>query len=412
MLGQLVILGTGQSKAAFVEMARMRPQGCAGPGKRKFNEYRKNQMRILIVGAGIAGLATHRALSQRGFEASIVERTNSAGTGGAGLFLPGNGVRAIGQLGLLDALLENSHPITHQRFCDENGRLLNVIDTTDFWRHVAPCRSMKRSALWDLLKSGVSDDDIQYRRIIDVTNEHDYCQVRYEDGGADKYDLVIGADGANSTVRDLVFPDASSPEYVGNVCWRFVVPNVCGIRDWTVRLGTRKSLLVKPVSSSELYVYADMSIDSAQIKNYSSSTPLMPLFQDIAGPIGRILELSANADIHFGALVRVRMNTWYRNRVVLVGDAAHASPPSMAQGAGMAVEDALVLADELAGTRYIDIAIRRYEARRKKRVDWVHRQCSSRDRMRRLPRPVRNALLRFGGARLYQRAYGLLTDPV
>ncbi|MGV6876426.1 FAD-dependent oxidoreductase [Pseudochelatococcus sp. B33] len=369
-------------------------------------------MRILIVGAGIAGLAMHRALSRRGFDVSIVERNNFAGIGGAGLFLPGNGVRAIGELGLLDALLENSHPIDYQRFCDENGRVLNVVDTNDFWRHVAPCRSMKRSTLWELLKSGMSDEDIQYRRIVDVTNDQDCCLVSFEDGGADEYDLVIGADGVNSTVRNFVFPDAPLPEYVGNVCWRFVVPNVCGIKDWTVMLGTRRSLLGKPVSSSELYVYADMSVDSSDLTNYSSSTLLKPLFQDISGPLRPILELSASANVHFGALVRLRMDTWYRNRVVLVGDAAHASPPSMAQGAGMAVEDALVLADELAGTSNVDVALRRYEARRKKRADWIHRQCASRDMMRRLPRSVRNALLRFGGGRLYRRAYGLLAEPL
>lgn len=369
-------------------------------------------MRILIVGAGIAGLATYRALSHRGFYADIVERNEFAGNGGAGLFLPGNGVRAIARLGLLDDLLENSCPITHQRFCDENGRQLNVIQTDDFWHRVAPCRSMKRSTLWDLLRSGISDDDIRFRRIESLVNCADSCLVRFEDGGSESYDLVIGADGVNSTVRQLVFPDQPLPEYVGNVCWRFIVPNLFGIKDWTVMLGTSKSLLVNPVSTSELYVYADMSVEPADVRNYSSATPLKPLFQDVAGPLARLLEPSEEVNIHFGELVRVQTDRWCRNRVVLVGDAAHASPPSMAQGAGMAIEDALVLAEELAGVRYIDVAIRRYQERRKERVDWVHHQCASRDKMRRMPRTVRNALLRFAGTQLYRRAYGRLTAPI
>jgi 2-polyprenyl-6-methoxyphenol hydroxylase-like FAD-dependent oxidoreductase len=369
-------------------------------------------MRILIVGAGIAGLAMHRALSQRGFQSSIVERNSFAGVGGTALFLPGNGVRAIGELGLLEPLLDISHPIAYQRFFDETGRLLNEINADEFWAQVAPCRTMKRSALWGLLSEGLGDGVIQYRRILDIAQNKYTSHVTFQDGGVEEYDLIIGADGVNSTVREAVFPEAPSPEYAGNVCWRFIVPNVSGIRDWTVMLGTRMSLLGKPVSSSELYVYADLSADDAHRTVYSSSTPLKPLFQEIAGPLYSSLELSTQTKVHFGELVRLRLERWCRNRVALVGDAAHASPPSMAQGASMAVEDALVLANELADTLCVDTALMRYEARRKRRVDWVHRQCSARDAMRRFPRRLRNALLRFGGARLYQRSYSLLKGPI
>ena len=384
----------------------------ATPSRERIVEHWKNNMRILIVGAGIAGLAMHRALSQRGFQASIVERNNFAGVGGAALFLPGNGVRAIGQLGLRDALLGISHPIARQRFFDETGRLLNEIDADAFWRDVAPCRTMTRSNLWDLLRRGVPDDAIQYRRILNIDSDCYRSRVTYQDGGVEAYDLVIGADGVNSTVRESVFPDAPCPEYAGNVCWRFIVPNVCDISDWTVMFGTRMSLLGKPVSASELYVYADISADNASRGAYSSSTPLKPLFQDIAGPLYPALELSAKTKVHFTELVRLRLDAWCRNRVVLVGDAAHASPPSMAQGASMAIEDAIVLAGELADTLCVDTALTRYEARRRKRADWVHRQCLSRDAMRRFPRRLRNMLLRLAGAHLYQRAYGLLKAPI
>ena len=369
-------------------------------------------MRILIVGAGIAGLAMHRALSQRGFQAHIVERNNFAGVGGAALFLPGNGVRAVGELGLFDALMEVSHPIAYQRFFDETGRLLNEVDANAFWRDVAPCRSMKRSALWELLKEGVDDNAIQHRRIAGISSGHYISHVTFQDGEVEAYDLVIGADGVNSTVRESVFPEVASPKYVGNVCWRLIVPNVCNVDQWSVMLGTTKSFLAKPISSSEVYVYADISADDAHRAVYSSSTPLKPLFQDIAGPLYQLLELSTKARVHYGELVSLHLDSCCRNRVALIGDAAHASPPSMAQGASMAVEDAVVLANELAETLCVDTALVRYELRRKKRVEWVHRQCVARDTMRRFPRTLRNVLLRFAGARLYARSYGPLTGPI
>ncbi|NUB45892.1 FAD-dependent monooxygenase [Fertoebacter nigrum] len=369
-------------------------------------------MRILVVGAGLAGLATCRALSLRGFDATIVERSTFPGSGGAGLFLPGNAVRAAGELGLLAGVLANSQPIRQQRFCDETGQLLNIVDTDDFWRDVGPCRAMKRSAMWDLLCSSVGAEKIRNHRVATLTNRADGCDVHFEDGETAAYDLVIGADGVNSTVRRAAFPDAPLPVYVGNLCWRMVVPNVCRISSWTVSLATDRSLLGIPVSATELYLYADLAADESAIAPCSASTALVSLFGDMAGPLSPALQLSANADMHFGALMRLRMDAVHRNRVVLVGDAAHASPPSMAQGAAMAFEDALVLADELAHANDIKTALARHEARRKPRVDWVHRQTSVRDRMRRLPRAIRNLLLAYGGNSLYQRSYHHLTAPI
>lgn len=369
-------------------------------------------MHILIVGAGIAGLAMHRALSLRGVKATIVERSNFAGVGGAALFLPGNAIRALGELGLAQPALDWSHPILYQRFCDQRGRQYNVVDAEDFWREEGPCRSIKRSMLWDLLRSSVAHEDIEYRQVVDVRSNGEGCRVYYADGEFGRYDLVIGADGVSSTVRDIAFPEVPPPAYVGNVCWRYLVPNSCGLKDWMVMLAADRSLLGIPVSNSELYVYADLTVDQANIEYYSAASPLETLFRDVAGPLLPALTMSADANVYFSELVRLQMTMSYRDRIVLIGDAAHASPPSMAQGAGMALEDAIVLAQELTVDGDIPKALARFEARRKPRVEWVHRQGSARDKMRRLPGPVRSALLRFAGQRLYEKAYRPLKAPI
>ncbi|GLK79160.1 FAD-dependent oxidoreductase [Methylopila turkensis] len=368
-------------------------------------------MRILIVGAGIAGLATHRALSQRGFKPTIVDRNPGAGEGGAGLFLPGNSVRALEQLGLLDKLLEHSHPIKRQRIFDENGRLLSEIDAAEFWVGVGPCRAARRSTLWQLLRGG-TDTDVITTSVAAIDDRGDRCRVRFDDGEIRDYDLLIGADGVGSSVRRLTFQDCRQPEYVGNICWRFIVHNVAGVADWTVLLGRDRSLLCKPISPSELYVYADLAVPKHEVSRYTAATRLEPLFEGIAGPLRPVLTLAQSANVHFAELVRLRLDRWHRGRVVLVGDAAHAGPPSMAQGAGLALEDALVLADEPAASPSLTVALAQFEARRKPRADWVHRQNASRDRARRLPQFVRNALFRFGGPMLYRHSYAPLTKPV
>ncbi len=177
-------------------------------------------------------------------------------------------------------------------------------------------------------------------------------------------------------------------------------------------LGPDRSLLAKPISKTELYIYADISADRTEILEYSFETPLLPMFEDISGPLRPALELAPEANVHFGELVRLKMENWYRDRVALVGDAAHASPPSMAQGACLAIEDGLVLAEELATAPSINIALHRYQSRQKVRADWVHKQCAARDKMRRLPPVVRNTLLRVGGGAIYRRSYSLLKRPL
>src|SRR5262245_23890356 len=108
-------------------------------------------MRILIVGAGIAGMALAKALEQKGLEAQLVERQPEPQTIGAGLFLPGNAVRAIAHLGLLEQVAARAVPIKRQLILDAGGKLLNAVDTQDFWRECGPCLSLPRRELHDIL---------------------------------------------------------------------------------------------------------------------------------------------------------------------------------------------------------------------------------------------------------------------
>jgi 2-polyprenyl-6-methoxyphenol hydroxylase-like FAD-dependent oxidoreductase len=104
------------------------------------------------------------------------------------------------------------------------------------------------------------------------------------------------------------------------------------------------------------------------------------------------------------------MPNWVNGRVVLIGDAAHSSSPSMAEGAGMAIEDALVLAELIGNMNNLDEALRSYVVRRRPRVAWVQKQCEARDRMRTLPRFARYTLLKLFGSAMYNRSYRMLTE--
>jgi 2-polyprenyl-6-methoxyphenol hydroxylase-like FAD-dependent oxidoreductase len=370
-------------------------------------------MKILIVGGGIAGLALAKALERRDISAHLAERQPAQPTSGTGLYLPGNATRAIGELGLLPEVSQRAFAIREQRILNARGRLLNAVRTEEVWQDCGPCLAMARNALQAILQGSLQHTDVRFgRSIVDLRSSGAACEVTFTDGLTEIYDVVVGADGINSTVRRLAFP-GNQPAYVGNVCWRFITKNSEKIDCWTVMLGNGRTLLAIPISPSEVYVYADLAVPGDAIDQFSQTSSLAPLFAGFARPVLPLLEgLSIDTKIHFASVEQVQMTSWVNGRVLLIGDAAHASSPSMAEGAGMAVEDALVLAEALATQGSVETAFAAYALRRRPRTDWVQKQCATRDKMRSLPAAVRVPILKLFGSTMYRRSYSPLLQQI
>ncbi|WP_004580200.1 FAD-dependent monooxygenase [Marinobacter nanhaiticus] len=362
------------------------------------------KMKILIVGGGIAGLSLAIALEQRGYQADIVEKYSAHSVSGTGLFLPGNATRAIAQLGLLDDTLDIAVPIKSQQILDSSGKQLSITHTEPFWGPCGPCLSLPRRALYKILLGAVRHTSPKFLTEVQAIRQFQKrCEVDFSDGRSGIYDLVVGADGINSAVRQMVFPEVA-PAYVGNVCWRFIAPTLPGIEGWTVMLGNGRTLLAIPVSDTETYVYADRALNHHEAAN--GSMQMGSLFGEFSDPLSPLVEnLSAETQIHFGRIEEISMPQWRCGRVILIGDAAHACSPSMAQGAGLAMEDALVLADSIATRPNLAAALASYTDRRRPRVEWVQKQCKARDKMRSMPRMARSSILKLFGNALYERSY-------
>lgn len=370
-------------------------------------------MRILIVGGGIAGLAVARALELQGFSPDLIERKADVAQGGTGLYLPGNAARALQSLGLLDLIAAVATPINAQLILDSRGRQLSVTRTRDVWSACGPCLALPRGVLHTILRSSLRSTRLRLSiSITGIRVLENKSMATFSDGTTCEYDLVIGADGITSTVRQRLFPEVR-PVYTGNVCWRFITVNTREIDAWTVMLGNRMSLLAVPISADQVYVYADMAVSEQEAQRYPMELPRRTLLDSFAAPLsGLIAQLPEQAPVHFSRVDQVVTDGWVTGNVVLIGDAAHASSPSMAQGAAMAMEDALVLAQTLSTTACISDALATYLRRRKPRVDWVHKQCIARDKMRSLPGWGRTPLLKLAGGLLYKRSYAPLTEPI
>jgi FAD-dependent urate hydroxylase len=369
--------------------------------------------RVLIVGGGIAGLALAPMLARTGDAVEVIEREPAWRPAGTGIYLPGNAARALRALGLEAQVASRAVEIARQRFHDHHSRLLFEVDVAELWAAVGPCLALHRAELHMILRDAAGDAPIRLGLALERLAQHNgIVSIEFSDGTSGEYDLVVGADGIQSAVRRLTFEATAVPRPVGQVGWRFLAPRPPGVTTWSVMLGRGTAFLTLPLAGDRVYCYCD--VVSSRDRDTPERDPaqrLSELFSDFADPAATLLAaLDAAADIHASAIEEVALDRWAQGRVVLIGDAAHATSPNMAQGAAMALEDALVLTDCLRRIRAIPDAIAAFQARRRPRNEWVRAQTHRRDHTRYMPPAIRNNVLRFLGRRIFHANYRPLLD--
>jgi len=364
-------------------------------------------VRVLVVGGGIAGLATARALSQVGIECDVVEREHGWSREGMGIYLPANAIRALRLLGIPTLVADmGAAVIPSQRFLDHRGRLLVDIDLADVWGNEDPCRAMPRSALHDALGDGLAQSVRMGTTVTALRTDQDRVEVTTSDGTTASYDLVVGADGIHSQTRRLLLGggDDEALRRVGQVAWRFIT-ECSEVTTWSVLLGRGSTFLTIPIGGGKVYCYADTSMSGVEKADLAS------LFTVFAEPVTTILASLDGAPVHRSVIEEVVLSQWVHGRVLLIGDAAHATSSNMAQGAGMAMEDGLVLARCLREAPDVDAGLTQFQQVRRPRTDWVREQTHRRDHTRNLPPVIRNAALRLAGRRIFRANYAPLVAP-
>jgi 2-polyprenyl-6-methoxyphenol hydroxylase-like FAD-dependent oxidoreductase len=374
---------------------------------------RGTDLRVLVVGAGIAGLGAARALRRRGLVADVVERAPAWTHSGVGIYLPGNAVRALRALGLESAVAERGSEIRHQRLCDHRGRLLADIELTALWGDVGRCLAVHRADLHEVLASHDDPAPVRLGRPVQrISQQGNIATVEFGDGSSDRYDLVIGADGIYSTVRELAI-DVGAVRPVGQLAWRFVTECPPEVTTWTVLLGREVTFLAVPIGRGQVYCYCDTPARGLEAPQATGTVGrLAELLTGFASPVPAILDtFGPDGKVHVAPIEEVHLDAWSRGSVLLIGDAAHAASPNMAEGAAMALEDGLVLAECLADRGDVAHAVARFQARRRPRTQWVLAQTHRRDRARNLPPALRNLVLRKWGRRIFQANYRRLLEP-
>jgi 2-polyprenyl-6-methoxyphenol hydroxylase-like FAD-dependent oxidoreductase len=363
--------------------------------------------RILIVGGGIAGLSLATALHRQRYAPELVERSTTWPAVGAGINLPANGIRMLRALGAGEAVERNAAVLRRWRFFDEQGELLCETDLEELWRDVGPCLGITRVKLHEALLTGASAVPHQLGvSLTTLTQDDKRVRVSFSDGSSDDYDLVVGADGIYSSVRELAV-NSSSPRYAGQMVWRSIISTrPPGVIDIMVFLG--EGLFFGLVPMGWGYTYGFGAVDGKRFED-----PLLGRldrfrrhFAGFGGPAPAYLAaLECDEQLIVGPIEWVELDELYRGRVVLIGDAAHAGPPHMGEGGCMAMEDALVLADCLHKADSVEYALDVYVRRRRPRVNWVQEQSRAAAQAWVLPSAVRNAALRQRGDWMFRDRY-------
>lgn len=341
-----------------------------------------SQLRIAVVGAGIAGLATAAALGRRGLRCQVYEQAPALAEVGAGIQLAPNATRLLRRLGLarLPQLAVQPVAIEMRRWND--GTLLGrtPLGAACVQLYGAPYYTVHRADLHRCLLGQLPAGTLALgHRLVDLTDLGGALELRFDNGSRVAADVVLGADGIHSAVRRWLVSD--NPRYSGQVMYRGLVPAARAgflVREPKVSLwlGPGRHCVSYPVSAGRYVSFgASMPVADRPAESWTEPGRLADLIAGYAGWHEEVRALLSAA----GTVTRTALHDrdpvaeWCAGGVALVGDAAHPMLPFFAQGANQAIEDALVLADVLAnaGPGAVTEALWRYQQLRRPRTEEI-----------------------------------------
>jgi 2-polyprenyl-6-methoxyphenol hydroxylase-like FAD-dependent oxidoreductase len=336
--------------------------------------------KILVVGGGIGGLCTTIALRRAGLDVDLVEKNPAWDVYGVGIIQPGNALRALNELGLANEAVAQGHRIVGDRTWLADGQTqLADNDWPPLVDGLPPGNGITRPRLHHILQTHTLDSgaDVRTGVTFSALGDHgDGVRAEFTDGDTREYDLVVGADGLYSQVRATVFPDAPRAKYTGQVCWRYNLPRIEGLDKIWVYIGGTGTAGFVPLADDLMYMLTIEKPPEGQpfkLPTKGLAAVYRERLQQFGGPVAEQRELVVDDEaVVYRPVENVLVPPpWYRGRVVLIGDAAHATSPHCGQGAAQAIEDGIVLAEELTGEHSVDAALEAYMERRYDRCKMI-----------------------------------------
>ncbi|NKJ01260.1 FAD-dependent monooxygenase [Novosphingobium sp. SG707] len=331
----------------------------------------KSVQEALIVGGGIGGMAAAIALSERGVKVDLIDLDPHWRVYGAGITITGPTLRAYRRLGLLEQIKAQGAITTKTRLFKYDGTHLHDLEEPVIEEGLPATGGIMRPVLHRIMQGRVRELEIPVRLGLTVSalvNTGDGVDVTFSDGSTGHYDLVVGSDSVYSSVRELSFPHMAPAVPTGQGCWRISIRKPPGLEYGEFYLGHANPCGITACAPDQVYMWMltahearESFMDEEELFN-----ELKRLLGDFGGNAGWIRDNMTRDDwINYRPLAAVlQPKPWYDGRIVLLGDAVHATTPHLASGAGMAVESGIVLAEELARADSVEAGLLAYQERR------------------------------------------------
>ena len=334
-------------------------------------------MRCLVVGGGIAGLCLAVALRDAGVEVEIVEIKREWTVYGVGIIQQSNVVRAMAQLGLVEDYLSAAFPFEKVAIYAPHGQLLATIPVRRLAGEQYPANlGIARPALHDVLTRAALKRGAHVRLGVTVDAFEETgagVTVQLSTGEKENYDLLVGADGVHSKVRAMLFPDAPQPHFTGQGVWRYNLSRPPALDHLQNFVGPGGAGLV-PLAHDLMYMFV---VTSEPGNPRMPADQLHTLMKERAGIYGGLIGemkeqiVDPHKVVYKPLEVVLLPAPWHKGRAILIGDAVHATTPHLGQGEGMAIEDAIVLSEELCSGKSIQDAFQAFMRRRYERCRFI-----------------------------------------
>lgn len=313
--------------------------------------------KVLVVGAGVAGAASAILLAEKGVSVELIEQKSEVTALGSGITLMGNALRVLKDLGVWGEVEAHGYGfnVTGIRIPDPHGTVVAEIPDVQIGGPDLPATlGMPRPELARILidRAAAVGATVRFGTELSAFTQDDSgVDVTFADGSTGRYDVVIGADGLHSKTRDLMGIDIG-PEPTGMAIWRIFTPRPASITRTDLTYGGPAYIAgYCPTGENSLYAYIveDANADNFALDNAARAAKLLSLAENYHGPWDDLRQyITADRPVNYTFFEsHLVEGPWNRGRVVIIGDAAHSCPPTLAQGAAQALEDAAVLSELL-----------------------------------------------------------------
>lgn len=333
------------------------------------------ELKAIIVGAGMAGLAAGIAMRQAGYEVEIYEKTSKLRPAGAGISLWSNGIKILNKLGLGKEVAAIGGQMNRMEYLSHKGESLNNINLLSFIEQVGQRPyPVSRTDLQQMMLEAFGEADVRMgMRCVEVKQDAESATAIFEDGSTATGDVVIGADGIHSVVRTYLGGGKIEPRYAGYVNWNGLVdasPDLAPSDAWVIYVGEGKRASMMPVGDNRFYYFMGCPKPQGTLKPEDIRAELKETFAGWVQPVQNLIEKLDPEQTNRLEITDIDpLPQLVKGRIALVGDSAHATTPTLGQGGCQAMEDAEVLCRYLVTTNIsVEDALKRYQAERKERV--------------------------------------------